>query len=210
MLMGFFGEMWTMQLKETRGKIENIAEYIEFVENAYISWESRKLPEGEWISKAKKTIFIRKDDCKVARAFRYAEYNITPITSGLLRKRAKHEIGTTLLGRKEFSLLHMVLPRLYIPEDPTFSNQPPEFVKKRFLRIAMTWSFVGKLSIRFRFKKVNQKKFDDYKAVGNLRIIKVDSEILREAKKKGGEFTKDILAKMAVESAKRLQQPPNP
>lgn len=200
--MGFFGEMWLMQLKETEGTIENINEYLEFKENAYISWESERLPESEWISKAEGTIFIRKDGCELGKNFEYEEFNITPIISGLVRKQTKYEIETSLGGRAKLSLLHLVLPKLYVPEDSTYLCQRPEFVKKQSLRVAMTWPFFDILSVRFRFKKVNQKEFDDYKAVGVPRTVKLDSELLREAKKEGVETAKDILAKMAVEYAK--------
>jgi hypothetical protein len=198
--MGRFGEMWIMNIKETDGTIESIVEYMEFRRNAYISWESANLPASEWIPKAEKTIYVKKDGFKLENTFAYPEKNITPIICGVGRKQTKYMIKTDLSGDAEMSLLHLVLPVLYIPESNTFSDPQPAFIKKQSERVAMTWSFQHHLSVSFRFRKVNPKEFYDYEAVGVPKTVKVDPKILG-AVKKGAEIA-EILTKMAVEFIK--------
>lgn len=150
--MGVFSELWVTQLDEDNGQIKNLTEFIEFLQGAYISWESERLPEKEWISKGDRTIFIRKDRNVYSSGFKYPEnFNVTPIVSGILRKRKKYELHTSFHSNREFSMFHLVLPKLHIPEDSSFSEVKPRIYKKAIGKscndLAFFWSFVSRAPI---------------------------------------------------------------
>jgi hypothetical protein len=178
--MGYFGEIWIMQLDESGGTVENVVEYIEFLSGKYVSWEGSNLPKAEWIPKGKDTLYLRKGGFE-PRITDYHLANITPVVVGAARKHTEYRLQTSLCGNLELSLLQTVLPDMYIPNNNSLSC-PPSFTKKQENRIALTWVFSKSLETKFQFKKVNPKEFYDYKSVGIPDTQRVDPEVWRKVK----------------------------
>ena len=196
-------ELWITQLEEDNGGIRNLTEFVKFDKYAYITWESERLSPKEWIAKAEKTIFIKKDNRVHYEGFKYGEkFNVTSIVSGILRKKMKYEFQTSLHSDESLSLLHVLLPKMYIPENASFSETEPEFIKKQSKRIALTWPFLDELRVKFQFRKANKKEFDQYRSRGVPRRMRLDSDLLREVKRRAKVEAKDVLAKTAAEIVK--------
>jgi hypothetical protein len=196
--MGWFGNIWIMQLKEdSSGEVKNFVEQINFNPNAYISWESANLNEVEWTPKAEKTLFIKKGGRGYGDPITYEMQNVTPVNWGTLRKERRFEIQSNLTVDAGICILHLMLPKLFIPEIKTFSKTRQVFIKKTAERITLTWSFHVHLSIHFRFRKVDLEEFNRFETVGSLKTVRVDPDIV-SATKTAVEYA-GILTKLAVD-----------
>ncbi|MEO9310273.1 MAG: hypothetical protein ABI337_08280 [Nitrososphaera sp.] len=118
-----------------------------------------------------------------------AKNMVKKIKSGIIRKSEKYEFAPHFEHLSSKSLMHVVLPNLYIPSKGSFREFVPH-VKKKGKQIALTWPFERRVKVKFYFHKVSEREFKNFKVDGMDLEVKLDPE-LRERLQAGGETIRD-------------------
>lgn len=199
--MGHFAELVICDLSETEDGITPHIEITLFRDSTFVSWQSEQIPsKGEWRGLAHQTIFLKKPGDVLDTNNYVAKNMITKIKSGIIRKSEKYEFAPHFENLSSRSLMHVVLPNLYIPSKDSFSEFIPH-IKKKGKRVAITWPFESGLRTKFYFRKVSEREFNDFKAAGMDLDVKLDPELRETLRAKGGkmkEETKDFAASVTA------------
>lgn len=129
---------------------------------------------------------------------------VTPVDAGILRKRREYILKTSYSADR-VGAYHLVLPEQCVPDIRTFQKEKPQDVKKADNRVALTWTFTHDINLKFTFREVSDKEFQQFKPVGVPITMKLSPAFkaslqnnLEKIKDEGEEFLAKALAEFLL------------
>jgi len=186
--MGYFAGLIVCVLREEGDTIRSNVDAMMFRNNAYVSWQAGELPEEQWVSHGCKTIYFKKSGDVMERTTYDADM-IKKINYKFPKQGEAFKFKANLFFNRR-SLLHVVLPYLYVPDLESFGKGKPQHIKKMNDRISLTWPFDTKIDPEFHFYKVNKKTYDKFSSVGTPIEVKISPKISQRMEKIGKKIGK--------------------
>lgn len=101
---------------------------------------------------------------------------VTPINYKLPKKGKGFKFHSQLT-KGTHTLFHVVLPHLYVPNESSFGNKKPQFIKKLNDNISLTWTFEQQMETEFYFYKVDKNSYDQFKSKGIPVDLVIDPKL---------------------------------
>jgi hypothetical protein len=200
--LGFYSGIVVTTLERRDSKIDAHTEVLHFPRPRYVTWKSQKLADEEWIELGHHSIHYRKGENKPERIKYKRNYVLKPVV--MKGEVVEYQFRDEVRFEKA-AVYHLVLPPHHLPDEVTIRGSSPSR-KKIGDRLALTFvdnEEPGLACADLAFGEVDKKKFQRYKAEGEVQFVRVSphmkrtlTSVLKPLKKEGEEIVSTARAKV--------------
>jgi hypothetical protein len=179
------------------------------VENPnFVSWQFADSSERKaWEPRGIQSVCFRKMG-SVSNNFSFDQALVAKLTVGMVSKENRWLFKTDLQPYALPLVYHLVLPELHLPEENRFLLEPKS-VRKFGKQIALTGAFEDKIEIKFVYKQVTAKQFEEFKGSGDPDFMRVSPEFKESVMKyvkATNEEVKDVAASTIAKTLSTIRE----